>query len=88
MKQFGDIEQNLSWTEAFFFHVRAQGDMQQIKSELNRLDRELNVRFRGTQQPKEREENELFGFLEGNEEPLREAQEKLRQMGWNRSPDL
>ena len=87
-KEFGGIEQNRTWTTAWFFQVRASGDLERIRSELDGVVRTGNVQYRSTQLESGRTDNSIFGFVAGNREPLLEAQRRLQEMGWQPAEGL
>jgi hypothetical protein len=88
MKQFGGIERDKRWEEAYLFRVKAQGDLEAARRDLDELSREQGLAVETRKVEHEREQNEILGSVRGDHEYLRQAQSALRARGWSHEEGL
>jgi hypothetical protein len=81
MKQFGSIERDKRWEQAYLFRVRARGDLEAAGQELGELSKEQALTTDTRKVEHEQEQNEILGSVRGDHEYLRQAQKKLRSRG-------
>lgn len=95
MKQFGDIEEQKNWKHNHLFRVRVQGKpgasreiLAQAREELETLRNRWEVDFQTRKLQHQESENELSGYVAGDHEHLRGAQQRLETLGWKLDPGL
>ena len=88
MKQYGNIERDGRWEQAYLFRVRARGALEEARRELEELSADQGLEIETRKLEHEKEENEILGSVRGDHAYLRKAQERLRSRGWRQEEEL
>jgi len=88
MKEYGSIERDKRWEQAYLFRVRARGALEDARRELEELSAGQGLEIETRKLEHEKEENEILGSIRGDHAYLRQAQERLRSLGWRQEERL
>jgi len=88
MKEYGNIERDRRWEQAYLFRVRVRGSLEEASRELEELSAEQGLEIETRKLEHEKVENEILGSIRGDHAYLRQAQERLRSRGWRQEERL